>query len=448
MVESSSPAVKDKSAAAAVKVSTSNIATQTDLTWSNGEDKYKKISDIEKKPRLQKHINRILSQHRCLWMLKLLQKACLLGNQAPVAICQEKTPKNQNKDSLSARLKKAEKQLVPTNNSYETLAEMDDLMDIPEDRPQNKKSPKKNNKSLPYFPLMTNSVIQWNCRGLRPNFDELSLLIVKYNPLAVCLQETFLKNTDNITVRGFNLYHKCQETENRASGGVSILQNENIPQSIVTLNTNLQAVAVKVTAHKTITLSSVYLPPRNHFNFNPKDLQNVIDQLPSPFILMGNFNGHHTWWGCEDVNNRGQQLEDLILLNDKSHTYFHSASGSCTSIELTLCSPSLFLDFSWNVGPDPCGSDHFPILLENDGPPSLERVQRWKVAKANWDQFQHLCSTCLHQSAIADADDPMSLFTSILKDIAEETIPKTSAVPKRFNKPWFSDIRPECLSHC
>ena len=46
----------------------------------------------------------------------------------------------------------------------------------------------------------------------------------------------------------------------------------------------------------------------------------------------------------------------------------------------------------------------------------------------------------MHQSAIADADDPMSLFTSILKDIAKETIPKTSAVPKRFNKPWFSDI--------
>ena len=166
---------------------------------------------------------------------------------------------------------------------------------------------------------------------------------------------------------------------------------------------------------------------RNHFNFNPKDLQNVIDQLPSPFILMGDFNGHHTLWGCEDVNNRGQQLEDLILKND-------------LILDLTICSPSLFLDFSWKVGPDTCGGDHFPILLENDGPPSLERVQRWKLANANWDQFQHLCSTRLHQSAISDADDSMSLFTSILKDIAEETIPKTSAVPKRFNKPWFSDI--------
>ena len=66
---------------------------------------------------------------------------------------------------------------------------------------------------------------------------------------------------------------------------------------------------------------------------------------------------------------------DLILFNDKSHTYFHSASGTFTSIDLTLCRPSLFLDFSWKVGPDPCGSDHFPILLENDGPPSGTKME-------------------------------------------------------------------------
>ena len=98
------------------------------------------------------------------------------------------------------------------------------------------KSHQQKQRLIPYFPLMTNSVIQWNCRGRKPNFDELSILIVKHNPPAVCLQETFLKDTDNLTVLGFNLYHKCQETENRASVGVSILVNENVPQSIVTLN--------------------------------------------------------------------------------------------------------------------------------------------------------------------------------------------------------------------
>ena len=104
----------------------------------------------------------------------------------------------------------------------------------------------------------------------------------------------------------------------RASAGVSILVNENIPQSIVIFNTKLQLLAVKVTAHKTMSLCSVYLPPRNHFNFNPKDLQNVIVQLPSPFTLTGDFNGYHTLWGCEDVNSR--QKSTVGRLNSQNIT--------------------------------------------------------------------------------------------------------------------------------
>ena len=65
--------------------------------------------------------------------------------------------------------------------------------------------------------------ILWNCRGPRSNFYELSLLIQRYNPIAVCLQDIFLKKTDDIKIRGFNLYHTFLETDNRASGGVSII---------------------------------------------------------------------------------------------------------------------------------------------------------------------------------------------------------------------------------
>ena len=60
-------------------------------------------------------------------------------------------------------------------------------------------------------------------------------------------------------------------------------------------------------AHKTNDVTVIYrcgllLLPPNRFNFNPKDLQDLIDQLPSPFILMGDFNVHPTLWGCEKVN--------------------------------------------------------------------------------------------------------------------------------------------------
>ena len=65
-----------------------------------------------------------------------------------------------------------------------------------------------------------------------------------------------------------------------------------------------------------------------------------------------------------------------------------------------------------------------------------------------YDEFQCLCTTHLHHSVMNDAVDPISLFTSILKDIAEETIPKTSAVPKHFNKPWLSDICKDAIKVC
>ena len=48
LVETSTPVAASKSYAAVVKVSTTSIATQTDLTWPYAEDTFKKISDLEK----------------------------------------------------------------------------------------------------------------------------------------------------------------------------------------------------------------------------------------------------------------------------------------------------------------------------------------------------------------------------------------------------------------
>ena len=42
--------------------------------------------------------------------------------------------------------------------------------------------------------LQNNSILQWNCRGIRANYEELLILLDKYNPKVVCLQETSLKD--------------------------------------------------------------------------------------------------------------------------------------------------------------------------------------------------------------------------------------------------------------
>ena len=101
--------------------------------------------------------------------------------------------------------------------------------------------------------------------------------------------------------------------------------------------------------------------------------------------------------------------------------YLHYASGTFTSIHLTLC----------RVSP---GELVLILVVVTTFQLVWRMVDHICLTRANWEQFQHLCSTRLHQSTIADADDPISLFTSNLKDIAEETIPKTSAFSKMQSK--------------
>ena len=157
---------------------------------------------------------------------------------------------------------------------------------------------------------MDNNIIQWNCRGLRANFTDFRLLCNKYNPIVCCLQETMLTKNDFI-IRGFNCIHlTSRDIGDRACGGVSVLSRDGIPSSECTLNTSLQAKAVAISTSKTITICSLYLPPSE--NLNIVLLSRLIDQLPAPFVICGDFNGHSITWGCDKNNSRGIGLTILL----------------------------------------------------------------------------------------------------------------------------------------
>ena len=53
--------------------------------------------------------------------------------------------------------------------------------------------------------MMNNTILQWNCRSVKANFEELNLLINEKKPVAICLQETFLKDSDKFSLN----YHSC-----------------------------------------------------------------------------------------------------------------------------------------------------------------------------------------------------------------------------------------------
>ena len=165
------------------------------------------------------------------------------------------------------------------------------------------------------------------------------MLSKRYRPAVFGLQETFLTNSKSPSFSGFNILTK-NSLNDKVTGGVALLINKSYLFIEVHLNTPLQAVAARVTLNKVVTFCSIYLPPSDHVA--KTDLINLIEPLPSPFVLLGDFSGHSPVWGNESYNSRGQMLEDhfsemdVCILNDGSATYIHPGTVSTSALDLSI----------------------------------------------------------------------------------------------------------------
>ena len=141
----------------------------------------------------------------------------------------------------------------------------------------------------------------------------------------------FTGNTFKRILKNSIKYNNNAQTD-RASGGSSIAINNKYFHSQIDLKTNLQAFAIRLSLHKTITVRSVYIPP--NYKLQPREYTELIQQLPTPFMIMGDFHAHNTLCGSDKVTDKGKVVEDVLsnlnlcILNDGSNTYLHPGIGS------------------------------------------------------------------------------------------------------------------------
>ena len=134
-----------------------------------------------------------------------------------------------------------------------------------------------------------------------------------------------------MSLSGYTVLHRSSGRDS-TSGGVALLINQNILSSAVDLDTNLPAVAARISFRKTVTVCNIYLPPS--VPVKGVDLYHLFEQLPHPFIIMGDFIGHNPLCGSDHCDSRGRLFEEvfndlnLCILNDGSSTYCHPASGT------------------------------------------------------------------------------------------------------------------------
>ena len=290
-------------------------------------------------------------------------------------------------------------------------------------------------KIIKLVKMDTENLVQWNIRGLKSNYEELKLLLNKtYTPI-VALQDCKL-GEEQLSPRGYALLKG-----NCPAGEAALLINQRVVHTELTLNSTLHAVAATVTLNKTFTICSIYLTPGE--SITKLNLENLIDQLPRPFLLLGDFNAHSPVWGDSRRDGRRKLIEsflqdnDLILLNSKSPTFVHSAYNSTSAIDLSVASPTIALDFQWSVHDDLCGSDHFPIFLTTHAEDNTTH-SRYNFKKANWNLFGDLCSRSIDQK-ILESDCPVELFTEKITAAAREAIPPYRGGKNLPRVPWFNE---------
>ena len=190
-------------------------------------------------------------------------------------------------------------------------------------------------------------ILQWNCRGLYANFSNIKEIIEQYDPVLMCLQELILGQINKPSVKGYCSLHST------GRGGAGLFIRADIHFAEIQLRTTLQAVAATVYIGKQYTVCSVYLPPTPSISY--EELAELLQQLPRPALLLGDFNARDPLWGDCLSSPRAPQIKkimddlDMGLLNSGEPTHYHEQTDTYACIVLSLLLTDSHVDFCWKV---------------------------------------------------------------------------------------------------
>ena len=239
---------------------------------------------------------------------------------------------------------------------------------------------------------------------------------------------------------GYRLLHQRGPGAGHA-GGVAMLIRNNIPYTVLTVQTDLQVIAVRLQLDRLYTICSIYIPPNS--NLTLTQMQNLTRQLPEPCLILGDYNARSPLWGDTTTNAAGTTIMEFlersnkIVLNHNFPTHYSMAYDTLSNIDLSLCSAEVRLQFDWCVSRDLYDSDHFPILLKPITDDLIQTNKRFLFEKADWTLFQTRAIPTQQVDDFESINDAVQHITECIISAAEEAIPKTSGTLRPKVVPWW-----------
>ena len=171
-------------------------------------------------------------------------------------------------------------------------------------------------------------ILQWNCQGYRAKYEDLCRLLHTVFPAIALLQETMLNETEPRPPTGYCLYSSFR-TPVPGNGLVALFRRD-IPHAQLDLRTTLQAFAFRTCLSRQCTVCNLYISPNQVLAMS--DIVSLLDQLPEPVMIFGDFNCRHPLWDSEipQPDARALVLESVLLSSSLS------ASASMNLLITTL----------------------------------------------------------------------------------------------------------------
>lgn len=142
------------------------------------------------------------------------------------------------------------------------------------------------NRSPPNLLQLENIALQWNIQGLRCRLPELKLLISRYNPISIALQETMLPESllNPNLLKDYTLYIK-ENHVNPTKTGLGLAVKTDTPHRRIDLSPSSPAIAIEIDFPIKITIVSIYISLSSPANSRLKThLNSFLQKITSPVL--------------------------------------------------------------------------------------------------------------------------------------------------------------------
>lgn len=152
----------------------------------------------------------------------------------------------------------------------------------------------------------------WNANGLVNHLEELKVFLSSNN-IDICLvSETHFTSKSYFKIHGYDFVN-CDHPDGKAHGGAAIIIKSCIKFETLkeVREKYLQAACIKVKSLVfDFNICAIYFPPR--FNVKSDSFEKFFNDLGPRFLVAGDFNAKHPWWGSRLTNPKGKELYSCI----------------------------------------------------------------------------------------------------------------------------------------